>query len=182
MTTTKIFIGAQSFLEDSIRLGNCVWESGFRPDFIVGVWRGGCPTAMVIHDLFKYYGHTADHIAIRTSRYSGIDTTYPIVQVHSLDYLRNTLKTNQSILIVDDVYDSGNSFVAILNALSNLKYSEIRIATVWYKPGRNEHSIAPDYYVNTGGSNDWLVFPHEFEGLTENEILKDKKINLKTLV
>jgi len=37
----KVFISAQQLLEDSFKLAVQVYESGFRPDYIVGVWRGG---------------------------------------------------------------------------------------------------------------------------------------------
>ncbi len=37
----KKFITAQELLEDSFRLAAKVYEDGFRPQFIVGIWRGG---------------------------------------------------------------------------------------------------------------------------------------------
>jgi len=39
--TGKLFISAQELLEDSFRLGAQIIASGFCPDFIVGIWRGG---------------------------------------------------------------------------------------------------------------------------------------------
>ena len=49
---------------------------------------------------------------------------------------------------------------------------EIRLATPWYKPGNNQTGRIPDYYVHE--SDDWLVFPHELEGLTIEEIATHK--------
>ena len=37
----KYYISAQELLEDSFRLAHQVFEDGFRPEFIVGIWRGG---------------------------------------------------------------------------------------------------------------------------------------------
>ena len=168
---SKKFISPESFYSDSALLGKKIYDSKFRPDFILGVWRGGSVPALVIDEVFRYYGYRSDNIAIRTSRYTGIGQATEEVKVHSLDYLRSTLKPNQSILIVDDIFDSGKSLKAIKDAISNLRYSEIRIATVYYKSGNNTQDFEPNYYVRI--TNDWVVFPHEFEGLNMEE--KDHK-------
>ncbi len=49
---------------------------------------------------------------------------------------------------------------------------DIRIATPRYKPKQNETGQEPDYYLYS--TTDWLVFPHELVGLTEEEILRHK--------
>ena len=41
----KNFITSQSLLQDSFRLAAKVYEDGFRPDFIIGIWRGGAPVS-----------------------------------------------------------------------------------------------------------------------------------------
>ena len=80
------------------------------------------------------------------------------------------------LLIVDDVFDSGRSIRAILEELSikcrrNLP-DTIRIACPWYKPTKNVTSLTPDYYVHD--TDQWLVFPHELNGLTPEEIQAGK--------
>ena len=49
---------------------------------------------------------------------------------------------------------------------------EIRIATPYYKPANNKTERVPDYYVHE--TDDWLVFPHELDGLTTDEIRSNK--------
>ncbi len=44
------------------------------------------------------------------------------------------------------------------------------MATVYYKPTRNRTALKPAYYVHE--TNVWLVFPHELEGMTLEEIEK----------
>lgn len=39
---------------------------------------------------------------------------------------------------------------------------------VYYKYKRNETNLTPDYYIHK--SDDWVVFPHELDGLTKDEI------------
>ena len=70
--TDKQYISAQQLLEDSFRLGARILKSGFRPNFIVGVWRGGSPVGIAVQELLHYFGVDSDHISIRTSSYTGI--------------------------------------------------------------------------------------------------------------
>ena len=44
----------------------------------------------------------------------------------------------------------------------------MRIAVLIWKPANNKTSIKPDYYVGT--TDKWIVFPHELEDLTPEEI------------
>ena len=46
----KIFISADSLLRDSVELGLRVVRSGFRPTFLVGIWRGGAPVGIAVQD------------------------------------------------------------------------------------------------------------------------------------
>jgi hypoxanthine phosphoribosyltransferase len=87
----KTFISAQSLLQDSFALGLQVLKSGFRPTFLVGVWRGGAPIGITVQEVLEYHGVNCDHIAIRTSSYTGIDQQSRTVRVHALDYLVSML-------------------------------------------------------------------------------------------
>ena len=65
----KLFISAQSLLEDSWRLSVKILKDGFHPNFIVGVWRGGTPVGIAVQEMLDFYGVHTDHISIRTSSY-----------------------------------------------------------------------------------------------------------------
>ena len=67
----KHFISAESLLRDSFVLARQIFDSGFRPDFIVGVWRGGAPVGIAVQEFLEFQGIPSDHIAIRTSSYTG---------------------------------------------------------------------------------------------------------------
>jgi hypoxanthine phosphoribosyltransferase len=154
-------------------------RSGFRPTFLVALWRGGAPIGITVQEVLEYHDIPTDHIAIRTSSYTGIDQRNKTVRVHALDYLVSRLCFEDSLLIIDDVFDSGRSLEAVMAELRrrcrrNLP-EEIRIATVYYKPGRNHSSLKPDYYVHSTES--WLVFPHEIQGLSREEILANKPVD-----
>ena len=172
----KHFFTAESMLRDSFVLARQIFDSGFRPDFIVGVWRGGAPVGIAVQEFLEFKGLSSDHIAIRTSSYTGINQQDKQVRVHGLQYVIDNADSEHRLLIVDDVFDSGRSIRAILEELSikcrrNLPET-IRIACPWYKPTKNITSLTPDYYVHE--TDQWLVFPHELNGLTTEEIQQGK--------
>lgn len=175
MTISKTYIDANQLLLDSCELGLQVIDSDFRPDFIVGIWRGGAPVGIAIQELFEYAGIPTDHIGIRTSLYTGIAQTSNAVEVEGLNYLLERLTAGQKVLLVDDVFDSGRSVEQVIKDLVEQckgNPPEIRIATPYYKPGNNQTNIVPQYYLHE--TDEWLVFPHELAGLSADEVLQDK--------
>lgn len=167
----KTVLSAQELLEDSFRLGLTVLESGFRPTMIIAIWRGGTPVGMAVQEILAYAGVEADHIAIRTSSYAGVDRR-SAVAVHGLNYIIKKICHDDRVLIVDDVFDTGNTIAAVIaeiraRARDNTA-EDIRIAVPWYKPTRNETELAPDYYIRE--TDAWLVFPHELDALTPGEL------------
>ena len=142
----KHYISAQQLLEDSFRLGWQVYESGYRPDYIVGVWRGGAPVGIAVQELLDVLDVKSDHIAIRTSSYTGIGQRSRHVRVHGLTYLIKRLEAEHSLLIVDDVHDSGLSIDQTIRDLKDAckrNTPDIRIATPYYKPGNNKTQRGP---------------------------------------
>lgn len=177
--TAKEFVTADSLLRDSLALGMQIVRSGFRPTFLVGVWRGGAPIGIAVQEVLEFHGIECDHLAIRTSSYTGIAEQASEVRVHGIDYLVSRLTFEDHLLLIDDIFDSGRSLEAVLAELSrrcrrNMPAS-VRIATVYFKPARNRTQLQPDFFVRA--TDDWLVFPHELKGLTREEILRNKPVD-----
>tara|TARA_R110002096_G_scaffold154407_2_gene318497 strand:- start:367 stop:924 length:558 start_codon:yes stop_codon:yes gene_type:complete len=173
----KVYITAQQLLEDSFRLAQQVYKDGFKPHFIVGIWRGGAPVGIAVQEYFEYKGVETDHISVRTSSYYGINKQSKKIRVHGLHYLIENANADDGLLIVDDVFDSGRSVDALIKQIrvqSRMNApTDMRVACPWYKPGKNAVSFEPDYYLHE--SEDWLVFPHELAGLEKSEIAAGKQ-------
>lgn len=178
----KHYVTETDLLQDAYRLGVQIADSGFRPTFIVGLWRGGSVVGIAVQECLQYIGIPTDHISIRTS-YRGlasyqqmVDNPETEIRIHGTQYLLDTLDRDDSLLIVDDVFSSGLTCSAVIRRLtSRLKNnmpSDVRIAVPWYKPAHNRTTLTPDYHVNT--SEDWLVMPYELSGLTHEEISQNK--------
>ena len=169
----KTVLSAQDLLEDSFRLGVKILESGFEPTMIIAIWRGGTPVGMAVQEVFAYCGIESDHIAIRTSSYVGVDER-GAVAVHGLNYIIKKVRHDDRVLIIDDVFDTGNTIKAVVDEIRQRARGnapdEIRTAVPWFKPSRNETDMVPDFYLQE--TAEWLVFPHELDALTPEEMLE----------
>ena len=181
------FIAADDLLRDSFQLAANIYDAGFKPDFLVGLWRGGSAVGIAVQEGLDYFGTKTDHIAIRTSYtgapgYSQMVSKADSIRVHGLQYLLENLSSHHSMLIVDDVYSTGSSVNAVIGQLAkktrrNLP-KDIRIATVWYRP--TEKTLrTPDYFVHE--TSDWLVLPYELSGFSIDE-LRTKRPELSGLI
>ena len=176
----KTFVAANDLLLDSFKLAVKIRDAGFRPDFLVGLWRGGSAVGIAVQEGLEYFGIDTDHIAVRTS-YTGLAGYTQMVdkadsiRVHGLDYLLDRVCAEHSMLIVDDVYSTGSSVKAVIDQLSakarrNLPH-DIRIAAVWYRPG--EKTVRPpDYFIHETGN--WLILPYELSGMDLDELREHK--------
>ncbi|MBT8446085.1 MAG: hypoxanthine phosphoribosyltransferase [Gammaproteobacteria bacterium] len=172
----KVYLSAQGLLEDSFRLGAKVLESGFRPTVIIAIWRGGSPIGIAVQELLAYAGVETDHIAIRTSSYSGIGNRSDRIRIHGMNYLIKNVRHEDRLLIVDDVFDTGftiEAVIAHLSARARLNTpQDIRVAVPYYKPARNQTDRSPDYYLYE--TELWLKYPHSLEGLSVQEVAEHR--------
>jgi len=174
------FIAANDLLQDSFQLAANIYEAGFRPDFLVGLWRGGSAVGIAVQEGLDYFGVKTDHIAIRTSytgarSYSQMVDKGESIRVHGMQYLLENLCSHHSLLIIDDVYSTGSSVTAVINQLArktrrNLPH-DIRVGTVWYRPTEKTLRV-PEYYVHE--TRDWLVLPYELSGFSITELTENR--------
>ncbi len=124
-------------------------RSGFKPDLIVGVSRGGWAPGRILSDLLENT-HTVN---VKIEFYVGIGKTArkPIVtQAISEDI------SKKHVLVVDDVADTGESLKVALDHVLERGAGEVKTATVFYKP----HSkIKPDFFADS--TSNWIIFPWE---------------------
>jgi hypoxanthine phosphoribosyltransferase len=178
----KQFLTEQDIMEDSFRLGVRIFNSGFRPTFIVGLWRGGSTVGIYVQECLQTLGVITNHISIRTS-YEGlsaynetVNTPDRQVRVHGTQYLLENLNTIDNLLIVDDVFSTGMNVQAVISRLqSRLKRNTpqaLKVAALWYKPASRRTERAPDYFQHE--TDDWLVLPYELTGLSSSELEQHK--------
>ena len=144
MRMKKKFLDEQGLILDSFRLGVNIFESGFRPTFIVGLWRGGSSVGIYVQECLQTLGIETNHLSLRTS-YRGqpfydemANSPVSDIRVHGTRYLLENLNEDDSLLIVDDVFSTGKNIEAVIKRLNfRLKRNmpkEVRVATLWQRP------------------------------------------------
>jgi len=177
---SKKFISANSLYLYSLQLAKIIYDSGFVPNVLIALWRGGTPVGIVIHEFFRFSGKDIKfHKAVRTESYRGVNSKGK-VKIEAFPNLMNHLDENSNLLIVDDIFDSGMTINGLLQIFKTYnKKPNIKIATVFYKPKKNQTDIVPDFYLKE--TDAWVVFPHELCDLTQEEIKKRSKRQYKLL-
>jgi hypoxanthine phosphoribosyltransferase len=174
--TAKVYLDAQDLLEDSFRLGAAVVASGFRPTIMIAIWRGGAPVGVAVQEFLAYAGIETDHIAIRTSSYTGIDGRSSTIRIHGMNYLIKKVRADDRLLIVDDVFDTGSTIDAVISDLERKARlntpGDIRVAVPYFKPQRNLTDRVPQYYLHE--TEEWLKYPHSLEGLDVDELAEHR--------
>ena len=175
----KQYLSADEYLSDIWHLASQVRRGGWQPDVLIALWRGGAPVGVAVHEFLKVTGWKPRHIAVKCFSYSGIGENENEVRFEYADEVVNALKPGERVLVVDDVFDTGKTAAAIKVRL-DARGVDMRLATVYWKPTKNRTTLKPDFYVRELPDR-WIVFPHEMEGLTPEELV-EKDPQLKDLM
>lgn len=133
------------------KVGDKINSSGYKPDIIVGLARGGWVLARVLCDLIG----VKDLVSIKVEHW-GItatpDGTAKIKQELNVDL------TGKKVLVVDDISDSGESMRVTLDYIKTLQPSEIKTATLQYL---TTSKFKADY-IGEELPWYWVIFPWNF--------------------
>ena len=134
--------------------------TGRRPLF-VAVLNG---SFLFAADLLKHVTCECEITFVRVSSYAGTKSTG---QVRNLIGLNEPVE-GRVIILVEDIVDSGDTVVFLLNELKKERPAEIKIASLLLKPKALKHDLKVDY---TGFEvpNDFLVgYGLDYDGLGRN--------------
>lgn len=173
--SAKIFIDANTLLNDSFLLGRKILASGYEPNLLLALWRGGTPVGIAIQELLAYEKIPHEHFPVKTSHYSGLNERREDIVIGEMGYIMETITSATRLLIIDDVFDTGltlDKLAGVIRQETPISPSNLKVATLWFKPKNNRTQLRPDYFLHT--TNSWVVFPHELQGLEKREILEGK--------
>jgi hypoxanthine phosphoribosyltransferase len=146
-----------------LNLAEAVRESGFEPDIIVGISRGGWLPARIMSDLLE----KPKLASLAAEFYVGVAETRgkpAITQTVSVSV------KDKKVLVVDDVADTGESLKLVNTYLKKQGVSGIRVVTIYYKPWSK---LVPDYYQKK--TRCWVVFPWERKETVRKTLEKFRK-------
>ena len=52
----RLILDPNTYLADCFKLAKKIWNDGYRPDFLIGLWRGGAPPGIAIQEFFRSKG------------------------------------------------------------------------------------------------------------------------------
>ena len=136
------------FAAASRELATRVRASGFHPDVVIAIARGG----LLLAGAVSYALGTKNCGSINVEFYTGIDERLP-EPVLSAPMLDAPALAGKRVLLVDDVSDSGHTLALVLRLLGETA-REVRTATLYTKP-RTVH--VPDFTWRE--TDKWIVFP-----------------------
>ncbi len=183
----KVFLPPDFLTLNGFKLGKYLWERGVKPSkrkklYLMGIRRGGVPVATAVHEYYKrrleeegLSKELVDYFFDLTAQgYVGIGSgnVKKDLTIRGVEYVSENLTEKDTLLLVDDVWDTGNCLTGLIKAIekeSNNRTPKLIVATILYKPLRNKSERKPDYYLYE--TNDWLVFYHELEELSDEELM-----------
>ncbi len=145
-----------------IQVANQIKRSGYKPDLLVAISRGGWIPGRVLSDLLE----NPNLATIKVEHYIGIYKTRARPKI--TQPLPIEVK-GKRILLVDDIADSGKSLKLVKKHLFNQDAVDVKICALYYKPWS---IVTPDFYARR--TDAWICFPHEIYETIKRIILKLK--------
>lgn len=138
------------------RLARMIQDSGVQYDWLVAVGRGG----MFPAGRLAYMLRTKQVLHVALTRYKkGERSTDRPPEI--LTFPDQRFFTGQTVLVIDDVWDKGHSFWAVVQAIEGCQPVRVDTAALHFKPKSNEHpGHQPTYFGARTGR--WVKYPWEF--------------------
>lgn len=160
----KVLIDEDSLNLRIKKLANIIneyYENEEGPLILVGILKG---SVMFMSELSKYIKVDTNLEFMSVSSYEGTESTGNIKILKDLDIDIQ----DKSVLVVEDIIDTGNTLLNLKNNLSKRNPKDIKIITLLDKPERREVEIKPDWYG--------FKIPNEFVvgfGLDYNQLYRN---------
>lgn len=149
--------------------------SGYMPDLIVAIGRGGFVPGRLVSDFLLFNNLTSmkiEHYTRAADMQEEARIKFPI----PVDI------TGKKILIVDDVTDTGETLKLAVDYVLNLKPAEIRTAVLQHKTCS---TFTPDFYAQKIVKWRWIIYPwasyEDLAGFAE-KIIADRALYLSQII
>ena len=143
----------------------------------IGVLNGAF---MFASEVLKRFNYECELSFVKLASYKGVETTN---NVEELIGLTEDI-SNRTVVLLEDIVDTGNTVVALKKMLQNKGCKEIRIATLFFKPKAYTKEIIIDY-IGIEIPNRFIVgYGLDYNGLGRNftEVYQLKKNTMTNLV
>ncbi len=132
-----------------LSLAKRIRETGYVPEVIVGVSRGGWPPARIMSDLLE--NQNLANMKVVFYKDIGVRNRAPVITQPVTSEV-----SRKRVLVVDDVADSGLSLREVSKHLKRKGARDIKVCTIYLKP---KSVFTPDFYARK--TTKWVIFPWE---------------------
>ena len=164
-------ISPDELLLKSFELGRKIYERNFIPTHAISLWRGGTPVGLGVNEFFRLKGYFINHTTVATASYTEINRQRDII-IKGLEHLIKVIAKEDNLLIIDDIYDSGNTINAIIETIHRSAKANtpdnILIACIHKKKKKREIGL-PLIYLEEISDNKWVSYPHEISDMVLEE-------------
>ena len=141
------------------KIARKIKKSGFIPDLVIGVARGGLVPARIVCDFL----HQKDLASMKVEHW-GIAATNGTARI-KFPLPEEIDISGKRILVVDDVADTGDTYHIILAHLNERSPAEVRTAVLQYKTCS---TFVPDYWGEKHDAWKWIIYPWAlYEDMTD---------------
>ncbi|ADK81549.1 phosphoribosyltransferase [Sediminispirochaeta smaragdinae] len=179
----KEFIPYTVVRNNAIKLAHRIHEAGFIPDVVYLSLRGGAYLGNIISEYFKLVrkdSRPVFYAAVVARSYSDIKEQTKVM-IDGWTYKPEYLRNGDKILIVDDIFDSGNTvnYLADVILQHGIPREDLKVAVHDYKELTylsETPPIIPDFYcrkitIPSPDDDVWIHYSsHELVGLTPEEV------------
>ena len=133
----------------SRKLAKAVKSSGFHPDLVVAIGRGGFVPARIVCDFLLHSLLTSikiEHWDIAACKRPEASVRFPL----AMDV------RDQKILIVDDVTDTGDTLRIAIDYIKSQGAGDIKTAVMQHK---TTSALEPDFYADLITDWRWIIYP-----------------------
>ena len=179
----KEFLPYNTVRNNALKVAHRIYHDGFIPDVIYVSLRGGVYLGNVISEYFKFVHRRARPVyyaAVVARSYTGVAEADEI-KVEGWTYSTKALRTGDKILLVDDIFDSGNTINHLAKIIMErgIPRNDLKVLVHDYKyfyDKAEQLPVQPDYYCrkhefSVNDDDMWIHYSsHELIGLSQEEL------------
>ncbi|MCR5698365.1 MAG: phosphoribosyltransferase [Treponemataceae bacterium] len=179
----KEFLPYDKVRNNALKMADKIYKDGFIPDVIFVSLRGGAYVGNVVSEYFKIVRkdiHPVYYAAVVARSYTDIRENSQL-KVDGWTYSPDYLRHGDKILLIDDIFDTGNTINYLVNLLleKGIPRKDIKVAVHDYKYCTYKETqlpIQPDYWcrkfdIAKKEDDMWIHYmSHELIGLTKEEL------------
>ena len=167
-----VHVTPREMLIDSLKLGKKLYDTGFRPKHAVSIWRGGTAVGVGVDAFFRNQGLFINHTTIATESYVGIGRQEEVV-VKGLEHVVQSICREDGLLIIDDVYETGNTIRKVVETLKARARAntpeQIMVGTIHRKPENVTYNEVDVQCLYDVPGDTWIDYPHELADLVSDD-------------